>query len=159
MEEFPIPATWDRAGCEAVGFEGFIPLVGMDVSSLPPRRGVYIVLRPETGVEPVFLDENPITRRKPYALDKLSKKWLPTHTVLYVGKADARDGILGRLGAFSKKASSHTGGRALWQLADAHELIAAWVETPNHVAETVEKSYLQSFRSAFGGFPYANWRL
>ena len=118
MKEFPIPATWDRAGLEAVGFEGFVPLVDMDVSALPAQRGVYIVFRPETAVNPVFLDENPITRRKPYAPDKLSGKWLQTHTVLYIGKADAIDGIFGRLGAFSEKSSSHTGGRALgsWRM-------------------------------------------
>ena len=159
MTDFRIPTSWDRAGLEAVGFRGFVPLVGLDISSLPSRRGVYAVLRSEVVEPPVFLVDNPIKRRKAYTLNQLSVKWLPDHTVLYIGKAESVDGIYGRLGDFSKKSSSHTGGRALWQLAGAHQLIAAWVETPGHIAETVEKSYLQAFRSQHGSYPYANWRL
>lgn len=159
MTDFPLPATWDRAGFEAVGFQGFVPLVGLDIDSLPRRRGVYAVFGSQAAEKPAFLEENPITRRKPYTPGKLSMKWLPAQTVVYIGKADAVDGIYGRLGAFSRKSSSHTGGRALWQLENAHDLVAAWVETPDHVAEIVEKSYLRSFRGQYGSFPFANWRL
>lgn len=158
MSDFPIPLSWDRAGLEAVGFKGFVPLVSLDLLSLPARRGVYVVLRPGDGM-PAFLESSPIARRAPYPVETLKAKWVPDQPVIYVGKADPVDGLLGRLGDYSKKSSSHTGGRAIWQLADADTLLVAWAETPDHVAESVEKTFLRAFKLRNGKYPFANWRL
>jgi len=158
MTDFPIPNSWDRAGLEAIGFAGFVPFIGLDIETLPPRRGVYVVLR-ESVQRPAFMETNVITRRRSYAVDRLEAKWLDGQTIVYVGMADPVDGLYGRLGDFSKQSSSHTGGRALWQLVDAKDLVVAWVETPDHVAELVEKSYLRAFKAQFGQYPFANWRL
>lgn len=156
--DFPIPATWDRLGFERVGFKGFISLLGLDKTLLPTRRGVYAVFR-ESTQRPTFLDTNVITRRKAYAVPELKDKWIDGQALVYIGMAEPKDGLYGRLGDFSKQSSSHTGGRALWQLGDANELIVAWAETPDQVAEVVEKSYLRAFKVAFGQYPFANWRL
>jgi len=158
MTDFPIPTTWDRAGLEAVGFGGFAPFIGLVIETLPTRRGVYVVLR-ESDQRPAFIDTNVITRRKAYEVGRLEKKWLDGHTIVYIGMAEPVDGLFGRLGDFSKQSSSHTGGRALWQLVDAKDLIVAWVETPDHVAELVEKSYLRAYKAEFKQYPFANWRL
>jgi hypothetical protein len=156
--DFPIPTTWDRLGFERVGFKGFIPLLGLDRTLLPTRRGVYAVFR-ESTQRPTFVDTNVITRRKAYDVGRLGDKWIDGPTVVYIGMAEPKDGLYGRLGDFSRQSSSHTGGRGLWQLADATELIVAWVETPEHRAEVVEKSYLRAFKAACGRYPFANWRL
>lgn len=158
VTDFPIPVSWDRAGLEAVGFEGFVPFIGMDRVLLPPRRGVYSILLDATE-RPNFIDTNVIKRRKPYAPSRLSEKWIDGLTLVYIGMAEPSDGLFGRLGDFSRQSSSHSGGRALWQLQNASELQAAWVETPDHVAEEVEKKYLRAFKSEFGQYPFANWRL
>jgi hypothetical protein len=158
MSDVPIPATWDRAGLESAGLRGFVPLIGLDRALLPPRRGVYVVLR-DSGTDPLFLPENPVIRPKKYSVADLSAKWVVDASVVYIGKAEPRNGILGRLGAFSRQAANHSGGRALWQLADANELIVAWVETPDHAAHSVETSFLRAFAAQHGRLPYANWRF
>ncbi|MCU1471013.1 MAG: hypothetical protein JWQ39_2162 [Glaciihabitans sp.] len=158
MMDFPIPTSWDRPGFEGVGFKGFVPLLGLDRDLLPTRRGVYSVFR-ESASRPTFVDTNVITRRKAYDVGRLNQKWIDGQSVVYIGMAEPKDGLYGRLGDFSRQSSSHTGGRALWQLAGARELIVAWVETPEHVAEVVEKSYLRAFKEANGRYPFANWRL
>jgi hypothetical protein len=158
MTDFPIPATWDPPGFQGVGFTGFVRLLGLDRDLLPTHRGVYSVFR-ESPSRPTFIDSNVITRRKAYDVDRLSNKWIDGQTVVYIGMAEPQDGLYGRLGDFSQQSSSHTGGRALWQLADAADLIVGWAETPDHVAEDMEKAYLRSFKDIYGQYPFANWRL
>jgi len=157
ISPFPLPPSWDRRGLEAVGFQGFIPFLGLSADLLPKGRGVYAVLR-EQLQRPTFLGTNVISRRKAYDVDRLNSKWLDGQTVVYIGKAAPLDGIYGRLGAFSRQSSSHTGGRALWQLSDARLLTVAWVETLDHGADTVETSYLRAFKELHGRYPFANWR-
>jgi hypothetical protein len=152
-----VPTTWDRPGLEAAGFTGFVPLLGMDRSKLPPRRGIYVVLR-DSATDPLFVSHNPITTRAPYSLDRLNAKVTRSHPIVYIGKADSKGGLRERLGAFSKQATNHSGGRALWQLHDAQLLLAAWLETPDQVSEELEKVYIAEFSRLFGDFPLANWR-
>jgi hypothetical protein len=158
MTDILLPPAWDRAGLAAVGFEGFVPLLGLDVRSLPTSRGVYAALRPSAEA-PVFLVANPVVRRRLYSTAELSAKWVPSATIVYLGKADPADGIRGRLGAFSRKAQNHGGGRAIWQLSDAESLLAAWLPTPGSLGAVVETAYLRAFVDAHGRFPYANWRF
>lgn len=157
MTVFPQLRTWNRDGLLEVGFTGFVPLIGLDVATLPARRGIYVILR-ETDAAPVFVAENPITRRTPYSVEQLRLKWVPDQSIVYVGKADPSDGIRGRLGAFSRKSSGHSGGRALWQLADASSLLAAWMETPGFLSAHLETEWLKAFRRQHGTYPFANWR-
>jgi hypothetical protein len=158
MANFAIPRSWDRTGLMSAGFEGFIPFIGLHIEGLPERRGVYAVLR-ETRERPTFIPTNVILRRRAYDVDRLEAKWLDGQEIVYIGSAEPVDGLRGRLGGFSKQSSSHTGGRALWQLSDAAELVVAWAETPEHSAMAVEKSFLSAYKSAFDQYPYANWRL
>jgi hypothetical protein len=158
MADFAIPHSWDRTGLMSVGFEGFIPFIGLNVEGLPEHRGVYAVLR-EARDRPTFIRTNVITRRSAYDVDRLEAKWLDGQEIVYIGSAEPTDGLRGRLGGFSRQSSSHTGGRALWQLSDAAELVVAWAETPDHSAVAVEKSFLNAYKSAFDQYPYANWRL
>jgi len=154
---FSFPASWDRPGLEEFEFEGFIPLIGLDVSLLPPRRGMYVVLR-EARSAPVFLATNPITRREPYPIERLEKKVTRGHEIVYIGSTDGAGGLRDRLGVFSTQSSSHTGGRALWQLNDARKLIAAWKETPTEASGVVESRWLLEFKREHGAYPLANWR-
>jgi len=120
---------------------------------------MYAVLRDPT-VNPVFLTTNPITRRPPYVVERLRDKIerLGEQSIVYLGKADPADGIRGRLGALSRKSSAHTGGRALWQLADTENLLATWHETPHRLSAEMETEWLGAFKEAHGDYPFANWR-
>jgi hypothetical protein len=158
VADFPIPISWDRAGLEDVGFLGFVPLFDLDAARLPLRRGVYAVLR-QSVVVPEFLAENPIVKKKRYSIETLTRKWLVDTPIVYIGKADPVDGLFGRLGAFGRRSPSHSGGRAIWQLADTADLIVAWIETPDQTAESVEKTYLRAFHATYDQLPFASWRF
>ncbi len=157
MSELRLPATWDRKGLEAIGFEGFLTFVGMDVTLLPPRRGIYAILRPSAS-EPEFLNVNPIKRRPPYTPQVLEGAWIAGAPIVYIGKAEPlrNPGLRGRLAPFSKKSSSHTGGRSIWQLADADDLVVAWLETPDMPAHEAETIYISEFKRIHGSRPFAN---
>jgi hypothetical protein len=154
----PFPTTWDRPGLEALNFEGYVPLIGLDAQLLPPRRGIYVVLR-EATIPPEFVDANPIRRKKAYTVARLEEKTTGQLPIVYLGSADGKEGLRDRVGVFSRQSSSHTGGRALWQLKDADLLIVAWKETPDEVSEVVEKRWLVEFKRKYGAYPLANWRL
>jgi hypothetical protein len=137
MADFAIPRSWDRTGLLSVGFGGFLPFIGLNIEGLPKRRGVYVILR-EARDRPTFIRANVITRRSAYDVDLLEAKWLDGQGIVYIGSAEPVDGLRGRLGGYSKQSSSHTGGRASWQLSDAAELVVAWAEAPEHSAVAVE---------------------
>ncbi len=155
----PPPDSWDRAGLELRGFVGFIPLVGLDPQSLPQTRGMYAVLR-DPRIDVAFVASSPVARRRPHPAMQLQSKMerLNDQPIVYLGKADPSDGLRGRLGAFSRKSSAHTGGRALWQLADVATLLTAWRETPDHPSAEMETQWLVAFRTEHGDYPFANWR-
>jgi len=156
-ETVALPLAWNRGELERIGFTGFVPLIGMDRSLLPRRHGVYVVLH-ESHESPVFLASNVIAKRPPYDPAHLQGKWLVGSSVVYIGKAEGREGLHTRVGAFSRQATNHSGGRALWQLDTAGDLLVAWLETPDTSALAVEQSYLQAFKAEFGSYPFANRR-
>ena len=161
MTDFPIPATWDRPGLEAVGFEGFLPFQALPTVPLPKSPGIYIVLR-SANTEPTLLSSNPAKKQKgkdpSYLVEKLQAKWVPGCTIVYIGKANPKKGLHGRLTQYRKMAANHWGGRAIWQLADAADLFVAWIETPGHDPGVVEDSYIRAFKITHGNLPFANWR-
>ena len=161
MADFPIPTTWDRPGLEAVGFEGFLPFETLTAVSLPESPGIYVVLRP-ANTEPTLLPVNPAKRQKgkdpTYLIEKLQAKWVPGCTVVYIGKANPKKGLHGRVTQYRRMAANHWGGRAIWQLADSAELLLAWIETPEHDPEIVETRYIDAFEGRYERIPFANWR-
>lgn len=161
MTDFPIPTTWDRQGLETVGFKGFLPFETLNSVSLPESPGIYVVLR-SANTEPTLRPVNPAKKQKgkdpTYLVEKLQAKWVPGCTVVYIGKANAKKGLHGRLTQYRKMAANHWGGRAIWQLTDAAELLVAWVETPGLDPEPIEKSYIRAFKTSYERFPFANWK-
>ena len=41
---FTFPSSWDQDGLAAMGFKGFVPLVGLTVKDVTPGKGIYVVL-------------------------------------------------------------------------------------------------------------------
>jgi len=154
-----LPTAWNRSELERLRFAGFVTLVGIDRSLLPRRHDIYIyIVLHKSDKRPAFLASNVITKRMPYDPVHLEGKWLMGASVVYIGKAEGREGLHTRVGAFSRQAENHSGGRALWQLEIAGDLLVAWLETSGESALAVEQSYLQAFKSEHGSYPFANRR-
>ncbi|VXC39381.1 hypothetical protein [Plantibacter sp. T3] len=149
--------SWDRRGFEMDGFEGFVPLVGLDPKHIPDAHGVYALLR-ASNHPPVFLIENPVRRArlKLYSVEYLATHWVQETAVIYVGKAAGSAGLRDRLTPYSRKSSSHSGGRAVWQLADSDEVLVCWkvLDDPRDA----ETRLIRAFKASHNGMrPFANW--
>lgn len=156
--QFPLPATWDRDGLADVGFLGFVPLIVLSPQTVPTGHGIYAVLRPDDQAPHSFIPHNPVNRSGAvhYTTETLVKRWVSGANVLYIGKAMGQEGLRDRLRPYSRKSSSHSGGRAIWQLSEADQLLVCWAETPGLVPRSVETEYLARFRQTYGRLPFAN---
>ncbi|BDZ52747.1 hypothetical protein GCM10025867_49880 (plasmid) [Frondihabitans sucicola] len=153
----PYPPSWDREGLEALGFEGFVSFGEVRIPRhlvMPNERGIYAVIRPGSQAR-AFTAE---TRAKggAYDLDDLASRWVDASPIVYIGKADPVGGIHKRVKQFGRRGNSHTGGRSIWQLADADELLVAWLPTGEETGRAVEKRWIERFVETFGKRPFAN---
>lgn len=154
MNSFPRPASWDQPGLVEVGFQGFKRFSTLPSADLPVSSGLYVILRPTLDHAVVL----PTSRKrlKPYAVDDLVGRLVLGTPVVYIGSTTAQTGLRGRVGAFRRQATNHSGGRSIWQLEDADHLLCSWIETPNHEADRVEDGYHSAFVEMYGRLPFAN---
>lgn len=151
----------------AAGFEGFVPLVAVDTSTVPPRPGLYVVVRGledaphflERSVGGWFKDKDPTV-----PVERLESRWLAATPVVYIGKAGgATSGatLAGRLGYYKRFCNGepigHWGGRLVCQLADLPDLLVAWRPSSGD-AVTEETAAIAEFKSQYGQLPFANLR-
>ena len=139
-----------------MGFEGFVPLVGLTVKAVTPEKGIYVVLRPNADAPYTLSGHSPLDR---YTLEDLERRWILGTPVVYIGKAGtptSKGGLKTRLGPFSRKARAHSGGRSIWQLDDSDQLLVCWIKTPGLNPRRVEEDYLNEFARVHQGQPFAN---
>ncbi|WP_334138930.1 hypothetical protein [Corynebacterium variabile] len=163
---------WIRADLEGAGFTGFVPfaaLPAMDVTRLGNVDGVYIVMR-EALTAPTFLAASVGGHYKgkdpTRDTTELQHRWVHGAHVLYVGKASVgrrgKRGLRTRLKEYRCYGQgapvAHTGGSAIWQLADYATLLVAWLPTPRHNPESIETRLLDDFQARYGALPFANGR-
>ena len=150
------------------GFEGFetIETLDADRKRMPTVRGVYLLTRASTA-QPRFV--NPGTggffkgRDPNVSIKTLRDKWVPNTVTVYIGKAGSPTGkatLRSRLSQFwsfgNGKAVGHWGGRLVWQLADARELIVCWKSTPDDDPRLVEAGLIAQFLARHRRLPFAN---
>lgn len=144
------------------GFKGFIPgkTLRSNASSVPSEPGVYIVVRDSecaptflaTGTGGHFKGKNPNVD-----ISELQDNYVDDSKVVYIGKANNLSKRIGQLLCFGAgEAVGHWGGRYLWQLSDAEDLLIAWKETPGKEPRQVEKSMIEDFCARHGKLPFAN---
>lgn len=158
-----LPASFTRSDLEAVGFAGWGTWDEVRVGYPIPKQPLcYVICRCADG-PPRFRQTSPgghFKAKDPTVpVGTLKAKWVPGADVINIGKADVgrtRLKTYARFGAGEPVA--HWGGRYIWQLADADELLVAWhcitwVET----ARDYEKRLLARFRELHDGeLPFAN---
>ena len=158
-----------RAELARDGFLGFSTVKTLRLTrcaEVPAQPGVYVVLR-RGFVAPQFLERGSgglFKGKDPnVAISVLQLAWIATAMVVYVGKAGGgkpnahlkkRIDLLIQFGSGANVA--HWGGRYLWQLADAEELILCWKPTPRSDPRSVKKAIISDFEATYGRRPYAN---
>ncbi len=157
------PAPPEQAPRALDGFEGWLTIDQMrngGITDVPTQAGVYTVLR-ETAAAPSFLAGSPgapVKGRDPtVTLSSLEANWVEGAQILYIGRAGAlrrRLRELVRFGAGSP--TSNWGGRLLWQLSDAPDLVVAWRLTGDDPPKAAEAALLADFRARHGKPPFAN---
>lgn len=146
------------------GFVGFKTVAEMKQYGrriLPDSGGIYMIIRPYTN-KPLFL---PIGTGGHYkgknpnvSVQELNDNWVENTCVLYIGKATSLKTRVSTYMSFGKGAAvGHWGGRLLWQLADADEMLVCWKET-EEIPRKVEEGLIADFKKIYGQWPFANLR-
>lgn len=153
--------TFTSADLRREGFEGFVPLVGLNVAGVPAAPGAYVVVR-ESREAPAFSAVSVGGRFKgrdpTVPVHVLAGKWIPGTALLYIGKANDLRRRLKECAAFgASRPVGHWGGRYIWQLSDAGSLVVAWKRCGDGVDPfALEHELLGVFSSRHGRLPFAN---
>lgn len=149
------------------GFKGFktIRELFANPSSIPKIKGVYLILNPSkkqdflhVGTGGHFKERNPNV-----PISELTSNWVEDTIVVYIGKAgsDGSNATLQsrlrqylRFGQGSKV--GHWGGRYIWQLKNAGDLVVCWKSLPSEDPRQHESSLIQEFVRQYSKRPFAN---
>ena len=160
------------------GFKGFMPVWMLKSAGISSddaianneldRPGVYMVVRTDDS-EPVFVPEGSgghFKGRNPNVpVGELQANWVKDTCVVYIGKAgggSSRATLRKRIGQYIRFGSGepvgHWGGRYIWQLEDADNLLFCWRATKEwEDAEEIESELIENFKSRYDGHrPFAN---
>jgi hypothetical protein len=160
------PRSFLRADLHGAGFRSWRTWQELRESAfegVPRAAGTYLVYRPSAAT-PEFVAVGTgghFKGRDPNVpVATLGVKWVPGAHSVYLGKGDklqTRLKTYGRFGAGEPVA--HWGGRYIWQLADADELLVAWREVGEdfETARLDEIALLARFAELYDGRrPFAN---
>ena len=149
-------------------------------SQIPKLPGVYAVLRTDTGhPESIIWPYGDLYKKKGefkqlmYNQEELERSWISDSSIVYIGKADKN--LNERLNDYldyyvALKECQHTkshinqvahrGGRSIWQLKNAEDLLFVWMLTSTgQIPRDVESALIQRFKSRHNGHrPFANKR-
>lgn len=151
-----------------VGFSGFSRMRKFlsDNTLIPRTRGVYMVLyTPNTPPEFVEKGSGGYFKGKDpnVSIEELKNNWVDDTVVLYIGKAGKEGSsatLNTRLGQYFQFGQGedigHFGGRYIWQLENANELLFCWKELPDEDPRELEYALLKEFLAKYGKLPFAN---
>ena len=153
------------------GFEGFKTILELmnSCKEIPKLMGVYVVLR-ERNDHPMILEKRPFDCQEDkypsYSKAELEEEWVEGTHIVYIGKAGGfgqKTELHKRLSTYIRfgkgKKAAHGGGRSIWQLADAQELIICWRVLTDEEPCCVESKIIADFCKKHNGKrPFANRR-
>ena len=153
------------------GFTGFVKIAELwkDSSLIPDEKGIYMVVR-KTTEAPVFLKKGTggyFKGKEPnVSIEALKENWVAGTCVMYIGKAGSVSGsttLHKRLGQYLRfgqgESIGHYGGRYIWQVKDAENLLFCWkpLKGLEEDPRMEEKSLISEFKNQYGGKrPFAN---
>lgn len=135
------------------GFIGFKTIRELKNSckSVPLKRGVYIVLRPN-DMQKEFLEKgtggNYKHKNPNVTIQELESNWVDGTQILNIGKAGGKkfkttlQSRLKQYMRFGRGKTGHWGGRLIWQLKDSDNLVVCWkiTEKDQKSSESEEQS-------------------
>ena len=154
-----MPRSFPRTAlenAEFVGWATWLQLRRSGYSAIPALPGAYVVYRPTAAV-PTFVHPSPAGWFKgedPTVFEaRLQGEWIEGAQVIHIGKADVLRRRLTQFGQFGAgEPVGHRGGRLIWQLPDADDLLVAWHEiTWAEAARDYERRLLAAFAEKHDG--------
>ncbi len=150
-----------RATILAAGFKGLHTVEAIhsgQFASIGDVPGIYGVFR-LSDPHPRFSLKSAAARWKgqdpTIGVPALQAAWLNEAALLYVDKGASLRTRVRQLVEFGHgKQVAHWGGRALWQLSDADDLVVGWRPAENPKA--AEAELLADFAAVYGTRPWAN---
>jgi hypothetical protein len=138
-------------------------LFGYRYREVPPRCGVYVVIR-DTTTPPTFLQTSSAGRFKDldpsYSDSVVKAAWVPGARIVYIGKASGARGLKQRIRQLIDfgfgKPVGHRGGRSLWHLSDYPTLRLQWLKCACPDADAMETRFISQFKAAYDARPFAN---
>jgi hypothetical protein len=155
---------------KAAGFKGFVTIGELRErgwSMIPKQMGVYVVARTSESA-PKFLNVGSgghFKGKDPnVSIVELLNNWVNGTCVVYIGKAGGKTSgatLQKRLGQYLRFGQGvrieHWGGRYIWQLEDAPELVVCWKPLAEEEPAAVESQMISGFKAQHGGKrPFAN---
>ena len=159
--EEPVEQAFDRAALAVQGFEGWVRFADLSDADVPRAPGVYVVVRADPSAARRFVELSPAgwfkDRDPTAALQELERRWVHGAATVYIGKAT---NLRTRLDQYRRhgigEPVGHWGGRYIWQLAEASELLVAWRAVSDEDPGQVEAELLAAFERRYGVLPFAN---
>ncbi|MGJ6122700.1 hypothetical protein QN239_09000 [Mycolicibacterium sp. Y3] len=143
-------------------FTGWVKFADLKAANVPTEPGVYVVIRP-TDEPHEFRPDVRYTGDKPFPVAELEQRWVPGERIIYIGRANHgsdQRGLRRRLRQFRRYGAGgsarHSGGRAIWQLADCSDLLVGWRELPDEDVVRTETAMIAAFKAHYGAWPFAN---
>lgn len=130
-------------------------------SAIPDKPGIYFILAPK-DMEIRFLPTAKNPRAPFYKVNVLQEKYAlcKDREILYIGKASGQKGLKQRLQQYMRygwnEAVNHKGGRAIWQIEGAENLLLSYEVCQDPDAK--EHALLADYKHINGRYPLANWR-
>ncbi len=146
------------------GFEGFVSVANLRTNHtvIPDASGVYFLLRPDSS-RPVFLKKGTggwFKGKNPNVfIGKLTREWVEGALVIYIGcTGNLKKRIKDQLLPFGQGIPvGHWGGRLVWQLEGAEQLLVCWKVTRGDDQEKIKQECLNQFKLKYSGKrPFAN---
>lgn len=159
---------------KAAGFEGFVTVATLwekGCKQIPSTKGVYVIVRNLDNSHEIrdksrggwFKDKDPTISKA-----ILETRWIDEAIVLYIGQAGGIKGdkvteatLQKRLETYMKFGrgvkAAHRGGKAIWQLENASDLLVCWRAELNEDPRHVETQLIQEFKQQHNRkCPFAN---
>lgn len=158
-----------------------IELLYNNYDQISKKNGIYFVVTLKNIIKDDINDTVKLDNEKKYSgnlyeLSKLIEKYdniknTEYKNILYIGKAEEKNGLKGRIKKYIKfgygECSNHAGGRTIWQLKNNRQFYIAWIEcssTDKNISHKAESYFIENYKKCnlnkikYMNYPFANWR-